>query len=102
MKITKQKLIYALITLLSVVVIAAGTTVGLRTLHDSSAHSSTKGTIAQADALKAQAAQAKQTATANQLLESARQIYLANNNLNGVAGTDAQIYLINHPRQPSR
>ncbi len=106
MKMNKKKLIYISIAVLLVIAASIGTVFVLKEFQKSNSVQVTpKKTKEQADTLKAQAlqaAKANQTANAIQLLQEARQIYRDTNNLDGVAGTDAQLYLINHPRYPAK
>jgi hypothetical protein len=106
MKMNKKKLIYISVAVLLVTSTSIGTVFVLKGFQKSNSVQVTpKKTNEQADTLKAQAlqaAKANQIANAKQLLQEARQIYIGSNNLDGVAGTDAQLYLINHPRYPAR
>ncbi len=106
MKLNKKKLIYITVAILLVISASIGTVFVLKGFQKSnSVQVTTKNTKEQADILKAQAlqaAKANETAKAKQLLQEARQIYKDTNNLDGVAGTDAQLYLIDHPRYPAK
>jgi len=106
MKLNKKKLIYIIVALVLVISALIGTAFVLKGFQKSnSVPVTTINTKEQADILKAQAlqaAKANETAKAKQLLQEARQIYIKTNNLDGVAGTDAQLYLIDHPRYPAK
>ena len=106
MKLNKKKLISITIALSLVIAAMAGTILTLKNFQDNgSAKDTTVYTKAQADALKAeglQAAKANEVIQAKKLLQEARQIYIKTNDLDGVAGTDAQLYLIDHPRYPAK
>lgn len=106
MKLNKKKLIHITVALSLIVIVTIGTVFILKALHDSSStQDTTVNTKARADELKAQglqAAKADKVDQAKQLLQEARQIYIKTNDLDGVAGTDAQLYLIDHPRYPAK
>ena len=106
MKLNKKKLIYITVAILLVISASIGTVFVLKGFQKgNSVQVITINTKEQADILKAQAlqaAKANETAKAKQLLQEARQIYIKTNDLVGVAGTDAQLYLIDHPRYPAK
>ena len=106
MKLNKKKLIYITVAILLVISASIGTVFVLKGFQKgNSVQVITINTKEQADILKAQAlqaAKANETAKAKQLLQEARQIYIKTNDLDGVTGTDAQLYLIDHPRYPAK
>ena len=89
-----------------VVILVTITTIGLLGLISNNNNSKSNGnnvvTKVTADDLKSQAIkalQSKNIVKAKQLFEQANQEYKKLNDTNNVIDTDAQLYLLNHPKQ---
>ena len=98
----KKKFLYTSVAVLLVISALIGTVFVLKALQKTnSVQITTKNTKEQANILRVealQAAKANETAKAKKILQEARQIYKDTNNLDGVAGIETQLYLIDHPR----
>ena len=102
----KKLVLYIIIAIVLVPVMSALTVFALRLAVKDSGHQNQapleSSADISADALLSQGTHASKdgdTDKAKQLLKQARQIYERENNVEGIANTDMQLYLIEHPIQ---
>jgi cell division protein YceG involved in septum cleavage len=99
------KFIQAIVVLLIIIVATIGTVLILTTLlhRDTSTtpNTTSETTVLNVATLEKQAQAAiknNEVVKAKALLQQVRRIYIDTKNLDGTAGTDAQLYLLDHPR----